>query len=230
MSLNEWTEVLLASYQNVMTGFLSFVPNLIVAIIVILIGWVVAAGLARVVEQVIKSVKLDKALAGAGLDALVAKSGFKLNSGKFLGELVKWFTIIIFLITAFDILGLQQVNAFLTGVVLGYIPQVIAAVLILLVAVVIGDVLKNTIVASARAAGISSANFLESVTKWSIWIFAAFAALVQLGIGAIFIQTLFTGVVVALSIAFGLAFGLGGRDAAASAIEKAKKEITSHKN
>jgi hypothetical protein len=230
MSLNEWTNVLMASYENVMTGFLSFVPNLIVALIVILLGWVVASGLARVIDQVIKSIKLDKALASAGLDELVAKSGFKLDSGKFLGELVKWFTIIVFLITAFDILGLQQVNEFLTGVVMGYIPQVIAAVLILLVAVVIADVLRKTIVASAKAANIDSANFLGSVTKWAIWVFAALAALVQLGIGAIFIQTLFTGVVVALSIAFGLAFGLGGRDAAASTIEKARKEITSHRN
>jgi small-conductance mechanosensitive channel len=226
MSLNQWTEVLLASYQDVMTGFLAFVPNLIVALIVIILGWVIAAGLSRVVEQVIKSIKLDKALAGAGVDELVAKSGFKLNSGKFLGELVKWFTIIVFLITAFDVLGLQQVNDFLTGVVVGYIPQVIAAVLILLVAVLIADALQKTVVASAKAANMSSSNFLGSVTKWAIWVFAALAALVQLGIGAIFIQTLFTGVVVAISIAFGLAFGLGGRDAAAAAIEKAKKEIS----
>jgi len=230
MSLNEWTDILMASFESVLTGFLSFVPTLIVAVIVLLLGWMVAAGLYRVVEQVIKSVKLDKALVGAGLDTLVAKAGFKLDSGKFLGELVKWFTIVIFLITAFDILGLQQVNDFLTGVVIGYIPQVIAAVLILLVAVLIAEALRKTIVASAKAADISSANFLGSITKWAIWIFAALAALVQLGIGAIFIQTLFTGVVVALAIAFGLAFGLGGRDAAAIAIEKAKKEMTSHKD
>ena len=141
---------------------------------------------------------------------------------------MKWFTIVVFLITAFEILGLNQVNSFLTGVVVGYIPQVIAAVLILLLAVVIADALQKTVVASAKAADLTSANFLGSITKWSIWIFAVLAALVQLGIGAIFIQTLFTGVVVALSVAFGLAFGLGGRDAAAQAIEKMKKEITSH--
>jgi small-conductance mechanosensitive channel len=230
MSLNEWTEVLMASFENVLTGFLSFVPTLIMALFVFVIGWWVAGGLAKVVEQIIKSIKLDKALAGAGLDSLISKSGFKLDSGKFLGELVKWFTIIVFLITVFDILGLQQVNDFLTGVVIGYIPQVIASVLILLVAVLIADALGKTVVASAKAADIDSANFLGSVTKWAIWVFAALAALVQLGIGAIFIQTLFTGVVVAISIAFGLAFGLGGRDAAADAIAKAKKEITSHRD
>ena len=229
MSLNEWTDVLSRSFEDVLNGVISFVPTLIVAILVILLGWIVAVALAKVVEQVVKSIKLDKVLTSAGLDTVVAKTGFKLDSGAFLGSLVKWFTVVVFLITTFDILGLTQVNNFLSGVVVAYIPQVIAAVLILLIAVVIADALQRTVVASARAADLSAANFLGSITKWSIWIFAVLAALVQLGIGSIFIQTLFTGVVVALSIAFGLAFGLGGRDAAAQAIEKMKKEVTSHK-
>jgi len=230
MDLNEWTNILTRSYEDVLSGVISFVPNLIIAILVILLGWIVAAALSKVIEQVIKSIKLDKALVSAGLDTVVSKTGFKLNSGKFLGEIVKWFIIVIFLITAFEILGLTQVNNFLTGVVVGYVPQVIAAVLILLVAVVIADALQKTVEASAKAANLSSANFLGSVTKWAIWVFAVLASLVQLGIGAIFIQTLFTGVVVALSIAFGLAFGLGGRDAAAGAIEKMKREIAQHRD
>lgn len=228
MTLNTWTEILVSSFESVLEGVLGVIPNLIVALIVVLLGWVVGAGLSKVVEQVIKSVKLDKALASAGVDSLVSKAGFKLNSGRFLGELIKWFTIVVFLITAFDILGLNQVNDFLTGVVVGYIPQVFAAVLILLVAVVIADALQKTVVASAKAADMRSANFLGSVTKWSILVFATLAALVQLGIGAIFIQTLFTGVVVALSVAFGLSFGLGGRDAASEVITKMRKEIADH--
>jgi small-conductance mechanosensitive channel len=226
MSLNQWADILSRSFEDVLAGVISFVPNLVIALLIILLGWVVGAALSKIVEQIVKSIRLDKALASAGLDSVVLKSGFKLNSGKFLGELVKWFTIVVFLITAFDILGLQQVNLFLSGVVVGYIPQVIAAVLILLVAVIIAEALQKTVSASAKAADIKSANFLGSVTKWAIWIFASLAALVQLGIGAIFIQTLFTGVVVALSVAFGLAFGLGGRDAAAQTIEKMKKEIS----
>ena len=200
--------------------------NLIIAVIIVLLGWIIGAALSKVVSQIIKSIKLDKALSSAGLDEVVEKGGFKLNSGKFLGELVKWFTIVVFLITAFDVLGLQQVNDFLQGVVLGYIPQVIGAVLILLIAVVIADALKKTVIASSKAAGLDSANFLGSVTKWSIWVFAGLAALFQLGIGAIFIQTLFTGVVVSLALAFGISFGIGGKDAAADAVDKIKREIS----
>jgi len=228
MNLNEWTSVLQDSFEGVLAGVIGFLPNLIIAIIIVLLGWIVASALSKVIEQIIKSIKLDKALSSAGLDSIVSKAGCDLNSGKFLGELVKWFTIVVFLITAFEVLGLSQVNVFLTGVVVGYVPQVIAAVLILLVAVLIADALQKTVVASARAANVTSANFLGSVTKWSIWVFALLAALVQLGIATVFIQTLFTGVVVALSVAFGLAFGLGGKEAAKETIEKMKREISSH--
>lgn len=226
MNLNNWSDALILSFQNVLDGVMVFIPQLIVALLIVLIGWLIAAALAKVISQIINSLRLDKMLQSAGFDELTKRIGVRLNSGKFLGELVKWFTIVVFLMAAFDILGLVQVNNFLQGVVIGYIPQVIAAVLILLVAVVIADVLQKTVVASARAARMSSANFLGSVTKWSIWIFAVLAALFQLGIGATFIQTLFTGVIVSLSLAFGLSFGLGGRDAAARYIEKMRSEIS----
>ncbi len=224
--LNVWVEILRGSFATVSQGVIGFLPNLIIAIIVITIGGIIGAALSKVVAQVIRALKVDRALSSAGVDDLVEKAGFKLNSGKFLGELVKWFTVVVFLIAAFEILGLSQVNEFLGGVVIGYIPQVIASVLILLIAVVIGEALRKVVVASAKAAGLSSANFLGSITKWAIWIFAALAALFQLGIGAIFIQTLFTGIVVALALALGIAFGIGGRDSAASFLSKIGEEIS----
>jgi hypothetical protein len=97
--------------------------------------------------------------------------------------------------------------------------------LILLVAVVIAEAMRKLVVGSAKAANIKSAGFLGAVTKWAIWIFAILAALLQLGIAVTFLQTLFTGVVVALSLAFGLSFGLGGQTAAARYIEHLRGEM-----
>ncbi len=227
MIVNEWTEILVRSFQGVLDGVVSFLPNLVMAILVVLIGWVIAIAIEKIIEQTIKYVRLDRVLASAGLETVVQRAGFKLNTGKFIGGLVKWFAIVVFLITAFEILGLNEVNNFLTGVVIGYIPRVIAAVLILLIAVVVGDVLQKTVIASAKAAELRSANFLGSMTKWSIWVFAILASLVQLGIGAIFIQTLFNGVIAALAIAIGLSLGLGGKEVASQAIQKIKEEVTS---
>ncbi len=226
MELQSQVDILRYSFEKVWVGVVSYLPNFVTAILLLLFGLLIAAAFSKVIEQLIRSIKLDKALRAAGLEELLEKANMKLNSGKFIGELVKWFTIIVFLIATFDILKLTDVNAFLTGTVLGYLPNVFAAVFILLASVLIADFLHKTITASAKAAGIKSANLIGLLTKWTIWIFGILIALVQLGIGVMLIQTLFTGVVASLSIAFGLAFGLGGKEAAKDTIEKMKKEIS----
>lgn len=199
--------------------------DLIPAILIIIVGWFIGMMISKGIAHLVKAIKLDKLLEVAGLRDLVRKGGFELNSGVFLGELVKWFVIAVSFVAVFDLLGLRDVNQFLQGVVLGYIPQVIAAVLILLVAVVVGSALQKTVIASAKAAGFASASLLGAITKWAIWVFAFLAALFQLNIAATFIQTLFTGFVVALSIALGLAFGLGGKDVAKDYLEKLRNEV-----
>ncbi len=224
MFLTTWADVLTQSFQNLSYGLVAFIPNLIVAIIIFVIGWLVGAGIGRVVAQVVTSLRVDQALRAAGVERVVERAGFTLNAGAFLGFLVKWFFIIVFLVASLDVLGLTQVTAFLSGVVLGYLPQVIVAVLILLVAAVLAEATQRVVTGAARAANIRSANLLGAITRWSIWIFAILAALDRLGISPL-VQTLFTGVVVALSLAFGLAFGLGGQAAAARYIERVQNEI-----
>ena len=213
------------SFQDLWFGIVAFVPNLIVALIIFVIGWILGAVLGRVIMQIVGSLKVDNALRSAGFEETFSKAGFNLNSGAFLGGLVKWFIIIVFLVASLEVLGLNQVNIFLQEVVLLYLPQVIVAVLILLVAAVIAEVVRNIVVGAAKAANMVSANFLGSVTKWAIWIFAILAALNQLGVATAFVQTLFTGVIVALSLGFGLAFGLGGQDAASRYLEKLRSEV-----
>jgi hypothetical protein len=100
------------------------------------------------------------------------------------------------------------------------------AVLILVLAAVVAELVRGIVVSSIRATGAHSANLAGAIAKWAIWIFAVLAALSQLGIAVVFIQTLFTGLVIALSLAFGLAFGLGGKEAAARAIEHIRSEIS----
>ena len=226
MLLYTWVDVLRASFQDLLVGAVNFIPNLVVAVIIFIIGWVVAAVLENVIAQIIKAIKVDSALKSAGIEEVVNRAGFSLDSGKFLGGLVKWFIILVFLVAAFDVLGLRQVNLFLQQVVLLYLPQVIVAVLILLVAAVIAEAMRSVVTGAAKAANISSAAFLGTVTRWSIWIFAALTALSQLGIGGNFFQILFTGIVVALSLAFGLSFGLGGQEAATRFIEKIREDIS----
>ncbi len=229
MLLQTWSEVLTQSFQDLWVGVIGFVPNLIVAVVIFILGWVIGAVLGRVVAQIIHALKVDRALESAGATDLLSKAGFKLDSGAFVGALVRWFFIIAFLVAAFDVLGLVQVNIFLQQVVLVYLPNVIVAALILLVAAVIADTMQKVVVGSAKAADMEHAHFLGGVTRWSIWIFAIIIALTHLGIAPAFMQVLFTGIVAMLAIAGGLSFGLGGKEAAARFIERLRGDISNER-
>jgi hypothetical protein len=174
--------------------------------------------------------KVDEALRRAGFEAFVRRGGMDLDSGAFVGALVKWFVIVVFLVAAFDVLGLSQVNIFLQDVVLGYLPRVIVAALVLLVGGVVGDVTGRVVATAARTASVSSAHFAGAIAKWAIWIFAILVALSQLGIAAAFSQTLFTGLVIAISLALGLSFGLGGQEAAGRFIDRLRGEMSGRHN
>lgn len=219
------SEVIITSFQNMWSGVIDFIPMLVAALLILIVGWLVGVVLGRVVYQIMRSLKVDEALRKAGLEEILQKGGIRLDSGHFLGALVKWFVIVVFLVAALDTLQLTQVNDFLKDVVF-YLPQVIVAALILLVAVIVADVMQRVVSASAKTARLKASNFLGSVTKWSILVFAVLVALDQLGIAAHFVQMLFTGAIIALSLALGLAFGLGGQDAASKFISRLKEEIS----
>jgi hypothetical protein len=224
MIINQWALVLTQSFQDMWYGLILFLPRLVVALVIVIIGWLIGEGIARLVEQIVSAIKVDEALRSAGIEKAIHRAGWKLNSGAFLGFLVKWFIIIVFLLASLEVLQLTEVTLFLQTVVLTYLPHVIVAVLILLVAAVIAEAAQRVVSGSAAIANIRTANFLGTLARWAIWVFAILAALDQLGVTP-FIQTLFTGLVVALSLAFGLAFGLGGQQAAADFIKKAREEM-----
>jgi len=224
MALQTWTEVVSVSLQTLWLGFIDFLPSLLGAIIVFIIGWIIAVLLGKLVAQIIKALRIDNILEKMGLKRSLERANLKLDAGKFVGELVRWFFIIVFLMAATDILGLPEVTMFLRRVIF-YIPQLIVAVLILLIAVLVASFLQKLVKASVEAAGLRSANFLGAVTKWSIMVFAILAALLQLGIVPSLIQTLFTGFVAALTLSLGLSFGLGGKEAAVDILRKLREEI-----
>ena len=225
MTSQVWTDVLVQSFQGLWEGVLTLAPKFIIALIIFIIGMVVAMVIGKFVAKIISALKVDSALQSMGVGDLLSKAGFSLDSGRFVGGLVKWFLIIVFLVASVDILGLSDVNDFLKNVVLSYLPNVIIATLILVVGAFIAGAMQKIVVGSAKAAGIPSTHFIGGTTKWAIWIFAILAALYQLGIAGAFAQTILTGFMAMIAIAGGLAFGLGGKEAASQYIEKLKRDI-----
>lgn len=224
MAIQSWTEVITSSLQSLWTGFIGFLPSFLGAVIMFIIGLAIATVLGKLSAQIIRILRIDSILEKIGFKKSLERANLNLNSSKFIGELVRWFFIIVFLMAATDILGLSQVTNFLARILL-YLPQLIVAVLILLAAVLIANFLQKLVKASVEAAGFASANILAAITKWSVLIFAILAALLQLGIVPTLIQTIFTGFIAALVISSGLAFGLGGKDFAADILNKFRKDI-----
>jgi len=224
--LDSLAAIIANTVQGISADVASVVPNILIAIVLIVLGWIVGSGLSRIIAQVADTLKIDNALRSAGFDKVVERAGHRLNAGALLGGMVKWFVIAIFLVIALEVLNLTQVTAFLSQIVFFYLPQVIVAVLILLIAAVVADFVNTAVVSAAKAADIGSPYFVGSVARWAIWIFAILAALDQLSVATVFVQTLFTGIVVAVSLALGLSFGLGGQAAASRYIERVSAELS----
>lgn len=221
----DWGDAFTYSLQNLWASFVEFVPRFLFAIIIFIVGWVVGAVIGKAVAQVISALKVDKALESAGVDEVMKRAGLKLNVGGFIGAVVKWFIIIVFLLASLESLRLNAVADFLKNDVLGYLPHVIVAALVLVIATVISDAMGKFVKASAQAGGLRSANFLGTVARYAIWIFAFIIALDQLGIAQAYMQIIFSGLIAMLAIAGGLAFGLGGKETAARALDKVGEHV-----
>ena len=216
-------DALKVAFVDMWAEVIQFLPTLVVAIVVLLVGAMIASALKRLTERISKKIGLDSALDAAGVDSITERAGYKLSAGVFLGTLVKWFVLIVFFIVALDIMDLNAVTSFLKDVVVGYLPQVIIAVLILMVAAIVANAVRGMVIASTKLAGMKRPDLFGKVAYIAIITIAVLAALNQLHIASELIQPLFMGIVFAISLALGLAFGLGGKDAASRVIDSVTK-------
>lgn len=216
--------VLQLTFESLLARLFSFIPELIGAILILIIGLVIAWALRVVVEKIIAAIKIDAVLTRMGVAAMVKKLGFSLHVGMLLGWIVKWFVVIISLIAAADILGWTQITQFLNDVVL-YIPSAFIAAVILLVGVVLGSFVHDVVMTAVQASKLGGAHLLAGISKWAVFVFAFIAAMEQLGIAPTLLATLTTGLVGMLAIAGGLAFGLGGQEHAKKFLQKLGQDI-----
>jgi len=227
MVVQNWVDVIAASLQNLWLMFIGLLPRIVGALITLIVGLIVAAVLERIVERIIYYLKVDALLRRLGVEAYLQRANLTLNFGHFLGRIVYWFMILVFLLAASDILKFSALSSFINNV-LNYIPNVVVAILILLATLVVADFLRHLVVASIMSAQLHAPKALGLLTWWGVFIFGLLTALLQLGIAAGIINTVITGLIAMLALAGGLAFGLGGRDYAAFLINRLREE-TNHK-
>lgn len=222
MIIQSWTDVLVTSFQNMWGGVAAFLPAFLGALIVFVVGLVIASAVGSLVERVLETLKLNNAL--KTLAPHVERAGLSLNAPRFFGQLVFWFFFLVFLLAASDILKLFALSSFLRDV-LNYIPNIVVAVLIMVAALLVANLLRRVVEASAASAKLHNGKFFASLAWWAVSVFGFLAALVQLGVAVSLINTLITGFVAMLAIAGGIAFGLGGKDVAAQLLGKLRDQV-----
>lgn len=221
--INNWSEILADSFIEIWFKFVGLIPNIIAAVVIFIVGLFIAEGLGRLIAKVAKKIYVDRAVEATGFKRILEKIGFRMEISKALGLLITWFLYAVTLVAAADILGLTQISEFLGSVVL-YIPNVIIAVVILIVGMIVSNFAFTLVKETATAAKLSVADFLANVAKWAILVFTFMAALIQLRVATELIQILFTGLVFMFALAGGIAFGLGGKDKAAKVLDRLSKK------
>ena len=224
MVVQNWADVAVASLQQLWFSFVGFLPEVVGAIVVFIVGLIVAAGLGMLVEKVLDTLRLTPLVNKTGVDEYFRRGGLELNVSRFFGRLTYWFIVIAFFLAATDILRFNALSGFLQSVLL-YIPRIAVAVLIMLAAAVVANFLKTAVRASVMSAKMHSAKFLAALTWWAVIVFGLLAALSQLGIAVTIINIILTGFVVMLALAGGIAFGLGGRDYASYLVNRLKEDV-----
>lgn len=222
--LNTWGTAVLTPLQDIWYRFLIFLPNLIGALLILIIGWIIAAGLDRLVTQILKQIKLDAALNKVGVRNFFRKAGVDFETSDFIGGLVRWTILLVAFLAAADIMGLAKITDFLNQI-LSYVPNIFVAIAILLVGMLAANFFAHVVRGAVGIAKIRYANFLATITKWVIWIFTVLVALNQLGVASMIINYLMLAVFFMIALAGGLAFGLGGQKAASEALEDIRKDM-----
>ena len=214
------TEVL----QNMWDRIINFLPNFLGALLILIIGWIIADLIAWAVDRVLRFLRLPDLFSTAKVEDLVKKAGSKLDTTGLIAGLIKWIILIATFIAAANLLNLETVEVFLDRI-LAFLPNVVAAGAILLIGAIFAHFMAGVIKGAIAAANLSFVEMVGNVTKYAIMVFAFLAALNQLGIAQPFLQALFNGFVAFLAIAGGLSFGLGGQHVAKEWLEKLKKEM-----
>jgi len=220
----DWYSITIGALQNFWLGFLAFIPKLIGAIIIFIVGWFIAVGVGRLISEVLRRIRFNQLFEKTGWKEALEKAELKVDVSGFVGAISKWVLVIVFLSAAVEVLGLLEFADFLRNVLV-YLPNVIVAALIFVVAVIIADILEKVTRAAVEGIKIGYASLAGSIVKWSIWVFAILAILIQLGIARELILTLFSGFVAILVISLGLAFGLGGKEVASEILQDLRKKL-----
>ena len=214
------------AFENALGGTFStvgnFLPKLVSAIIILIIGYIIAKIVGGIVVRVLRAIKFNSVADKVGINSTLAKSGLKSDASGLLGKMGFWMVMFTTLILFFNNLGLTAVSDLLQQAV-AFIPKLLVGCILLIIGMYAANFLKDLVIATLKGGGFQSPNLVGNITYGAVMFLVVSMVLNQIGIGGDIVNTLVTSVLGGLSIATAIAFGLGGKDWAASMIKKVSK-------
>jgi hypothetical protein len=210
---------MMASLGAAVAMFFEAIPRIVGFVVILIVGWIIASVLAGAVAALLRVVHFNNLAERSGLTGFVYRMGVRTDASGVMANIVKWFVRLITLVVAFDALGLPAVSTVLQDFLL-WIPNLAVALVILVIAGLAANALGDLVRGATAQAGFTNSDLLSTITRGAIWVFAIVIAANQVGIASTLVNTLFMGTVGALALAFGLAFGLGGRDLASRLLDE----------
>ena len=211
--ITDWGAAVMTSLTAALSMFLAAIPRVIGFIVILVIGWLIAGLLAAAVAALLRAVRFNDLAQRSGLAGFVHSMGVRKDTAGVLADIVKWFIRLIVLVVAFDALGLPAVSSVLQQFLL-WIPNLVVAVIVLVIAGLAANALGDLVRGATAQAGFDNPDLFSTITLVAVWGFGIVIAVNQIGVAQTLVNTLFMGLVGALALALGLAFGLGGRETA----------------
>src|SRR5215212_4762523 len=211
--ITDWGEAIRTALAGALALLLSGIPRIIGFLLILLIGWFIAGLLARAVAGLLRMIRFNDLAQRAGITDFVRQTGIRRDAADVLADIVMWFVRVITLIVAFDALGLPAVSQVLQQFLL-WIPNLVVALVILVIAGLAATTVARLVRGTTAEAGFTNPDMLSNIARVAVWSFGIVIAVNQIGIAQTLVNTLFFGLVGALTLALGLAFGLGGRETA----------------
>jgi len=208
---SSWQEALVEAWQQVQLSFLSSVPTIIGSILIFTVGLILAYWVKRLIKQFLQAVKMERLSKTLGIDQYLKKASIEKDSTELLATLAEWIVMLVFFLAVVDILGLDTVSSVLTQI-LGYIPNIVAAVLILVVGYFVAKLVDGIVRGAIASVDTVIARPLGQLARWLIIVVSFFAAIDQLQIAQTLIATFFQGLTYTIVLVVGLSIGLGSKD------------------
>jgi hypothetical protein len=213
-TVQDWGDAVMVSVTTALQNFIGFLPALVGAILILILGWIVAGLLATLVERGLKMAGFERAAQTTGISGFIERSGSSWTASAIVAEIVKWFIRLIAIQAAASILGLEQISQIVNAILL-WLPNLVVAIAIIVIGALIARFVGGLVRGSTSQMGFSNPELLGNIANYAILVFAVIAAIDQLGIAETVVNTLFIGLVAMVVLAAGLAFGLGGQQTAA---------------